>query len=170
MQTPTTPTTPQKSGTHRLGTKTIQGRVIGRDRTVVPPEEVEKLAAIGCKDQEIADWFGVNDNTLRFNFSAELTKGRAIMKMSLRRVMFNNAVHQNNTVMQIWLSKNFLHMSDTPHLTDATQPLPWNESDVSVQLPLHTDPDSDTDTDSDTDPDSDTQFNNPEDQPNAIDE
>jgi hypothetical protein len=137
------PTTPKKNGTHKLGIKTIEGYIVGRDKTVVPPEEVEKLAAIGCKDQEIADWFGVNDNTLRFNFSAELIKGRATLKMSLRRAMFNNAIQQNNTVMQIWLSKNFLGMSDNPLDGDANQPLPWNEYDES-ELELGTEEEADT--------------------------
>jgi hypothetical protein len=137
------PTTPKKNGTHKLGIKTIEGYVVGRDKTVVPPEEVEKLAAIGCKDQEIADWFGVNDNTLRFNFSAELIKGRATLKMSLRRAMFNNAIQQNNTVMQIWLSKNFLGMSDNPLDGDANQPLPWNEYDES-ELELGTEEEADS--------------------------
>lgn len=128
------PTTPKKNGRHKMGIREIEGRVVGREKTVVPPEEVEKLASIGCKDQEIADWFGINDNTLRFNFSAELIKGRAHLKMSLRRAMFNNAITMNNTVMQIWLSKNFLGMSDNPLDGDANQPLPWNEYDT-VDIP-----------------------------------
>lgn len=123
------PTTPKKNGSHKIGIRETEGYVVGRDKTVVPPEEVEKLASIGCKDQEIADWFGINDNTLRFNFSAELIKGRATLKMSLRRAMFNNAIQQNNTVMQIWLSKNFLGMSDNPMDGEANAPLPWNENE-----------------------------------------
>jgi hypothetical protein len=123
------PTTPKKNGSHRVGIRETPGYIVGRDKTVVPPEEVEKLASIGCKDQEIADWFGINDNTLRFNFSAELIKGRATLKMSLRRAMFTNAIQGNNTVMQIWLSKNFLGMSDNPMDGEANAPLPWNEYD-----------------------------------------
>lgn len=125
------PTTPKKNGEHKIGIRETEGYIVGREKTVVPPEEVEKLASIGCKDQEIADWFGINDNTLRFNFSAELIKGRANLKMSLRRAMFNNAIQHNNTVMQIWLSKNFLGMSDNPMDGEANAPLPWNEYDES---------------------------------------
>lgn len=123
------PTTPKKNRPHKLGEKLVEGRVVGREKEVVPPEEVYKLASIGCKDKEIAAWFGINDNTLRFNFSVELLKGREYLKMSLRRAMFNNAIQQNNTVMQIWLSKNFLGMSDNPHNTEDTAPLPWIEKD-----------------------------------------
>ena len=123
------PTTPKKNGTHKLGEKLVEGRIVGRDKEVVPPEEVYKLASIGCKDREIAEWFGINDNTLRFNFSVELLKGREYLKMSLRRAMFNNAIQQNNTVMQIFLSKNFLGLSDNPTNTEDTAPLPWIEKD-----------------------------------------
>jgi hypothetical protein len=121
------PTTPIKSGDHKWGTKEVEGIVVGRDKAVVPPEEVYKLANIGCKDLEIANWFGISDNTLRYNFSVELLKGREHLKMSLRRAMFNNAIQQNNTVMQIFLAKNFLGMSDSPMDTEANAPLPWNE-------------------------------------------
>jgi len=123
------PTTPQKSGDRKWGTKEIQGVVVGRDKTVVDPEEVEKLAQIGLKDKEIADWFGVNDNTLRFNFSVELLKGREKLKMSLRQAMIKNATQHMNAALQIFMAKNLLGMSDSPFNTDNTEPLPWVEAD-----------------------------------------
>lgn len=130
------PKTPKKNGERKWDTKEVEGVVVGRDKTVVPPEEVERLASIGCKDLEIANWFGINDNTLRFNFSVELLKGREYLKLSLRRAMFNNAIQNNNTVMQIFLAKNFLGMSDSPMDAEANAPLPWNESEeVSMDLP-----------------------------------
>lgn len=125
------PTTPKKTGDAKWGIKEIEGIVVGRDKSVVPPEEVYKLASIGCKDLEIANWFGIADNTLRYNFSVELLKGREHLKMSLRRAMFNNAIQQNNTVMQIFLAKNFLGMSDSPLDSEANSPLPWNENEDS---------------------------------------
>ena len=130
------PKTPQKNGKRKWDTVEVEGVVVGRDKTVVPPEEVERLASIGCKDLEIANWFGINDNTLRFNFSVELLKGREYLKLSLRRAMFNNAIQNNNTVMQIFLAKNFLGMSDSPMDAEANAPLPWNETDeVDMDLP-----------------------------------
>jgi len=130
------PKAPQKNGKRNWDTVEVEGVVVGRDKTVVPPEEVERLASIGCKDLEIANWFGINDNTLRFNFSVELLKGREYLKLSLRRAMFNNAIQNNNTVMQIFLAKNFLGMSDSPMDAEANAPLPWNETDeVDMDLP-----------------------------------
>lgn len=130
-----TPSTPKKSGKHRIGIREQEGRVVGRDKAVVPPEEVTKLASIGCKDSEIADWFGINSNTLRFNFSAELIKGRTNMKITLRRAMLDNAISSNNTVMQIFLSKNFLGMADSPVDTEENAPLPWIEGVDEDQIP-----------------------------------
>lgn len=121
--------TPKRRGPKpkQLVETTIKGLAIGRDKTIIPPEEVQKLAGIGCKDAEIADWFGVDKNTLRYNFKTELVKGRTNMKMTLRRTMFNNAVNENNTTMQIWLSKNLLGMSDNPLDSEENAPLPWRE-------------------------------------------
>mgnify|MGYP003645336999 FL=1 len=112
-----------------MGTKQVDGAVVGRDKTVVPPEEVYKLAQIGCKDKEISEWFGITDNTLRFNFSVELLKGRESMRQSLRRTMWSNAIGNNNTVMQIFLAKNFLGMSDNGVITN-DEPLPWIEGNT----------------------------------------
>jgi DNA replication protein DnaD len=123
------PTTPQKNGDRKWGTKEVDGVVVGRDKTVVPPEEVEQFAQIGLKDKEIADWFGINDNTLRFNFSVELLKGREKLKMSLRQAMIKNATQHMNAALQIFMAKNLLGMSDSPFNTDNTEPLPWVEAD-----------------------------------------
>ena len=101
--------------------------VVGRDKVPVKPEDVEKLAAIGCKDPEIADWFGIKKDTLRYNFATELLKGRERMKQSLRRRMLDVAINDGNVTMLIYLSKNFLGMSDNGFQSDANEPLPWEE-------------------------------------------
>jgi len=119
---------PGPKGGPKLGEKIVQGYVIGRNKVVVPAEEVEQLAAYGMKTTEIADWFGVNEQTMRYNFSDILLKGRTKLKMSLRVAMYKNAIDSNNTTMQIWLSKNHLGMSDTPLDGDANTPLPWSEN------------------------------------------
>jgi hypothetical protein len=129
------PSTPQKTGKRKYGTKEVPGVVVGRDKLVVPPEEVEQLAQIGLKDKEIAAWFGINDNTLRFNFSVELLKGREKMKMSLRQAMIKNATHNMNAALQIFLAKNYLGMSDSPLDAESNAPLPWIESEtVEVEI------------------------------------
>jgi hypothetical protein len=106
----------------------VFGYEVGRGlrKRVVAPEDVYQLAAIGCNDSEIARWFDVAETTLKTNFSEILAKGREDVKMSLRRAMLKNALG-GNAVMQIWLSKNMLGMSDNPNSSQENQPLPWRE-------------------------------------------
>lgn len=108
----------------KTGTKTVSGKIVGRDKKVIPPEEVYKLAQLGCKDREIADWFGLSDDTLRYNFAVELLKGRESLKQSLRRAQINTAL-KGNPAMLIFLGKNLLGQSDNPVDTQADQVLPW---------------------------------------------
>lgn len=120
------PKTPRKTGNRKMGTKEVKGAVVGRDKKVIPPEDVFKLAQLGCKDKEIAEWFGISDNTLRFNFSVELVKGRESLKQSLRRAMITNAIQHNNAALQIFLAKNLLGMNDSGTGSN-DEPLPWIE-------------------------------------------
>jgi hypothetical protein len=123
------PTTKGKTGPKpkQLTEKIVLGLPVGRDKKIVPPDEVYKLAALGCKNTEIADWFGVTEDAISRNFAAELTKARAAVKISLRRAMLNNACQNNNAALQIFLAKNFLGMSDSPMDSEANAPLPWND-------------------------------------------
>jgi len=126
METPNdTPTSKRK--TRKTATIEIEGVVVGRDKKVIPPNEVQKLAALGCKDTEICDWFGIDGNTLRYNFSVELIKGRESLKHSLRRAMLHNAITNNSAAVQIFLAKNLLGMQDSPHQAQDEAPLPWND-------------------------------------------
>jgi hypothetical protein len=113
----------------KTATKEVEGQVVGRNRVIVPKDEVFKLAQIGCKNQEIADWFGVDENTLTYNFSEELLKGRENLKQSLRRAQLKLALSGNATML-IWLGKNILGQSDNPTNTSDQEPLPWADSPV----------------------------------------
>ena len=121
-----TPTTKRKQP--KTAKIEVEGRVIGRDKKVVPPTEVYKLAQIGCKDIEIAAWFGIDENSLRYNFSVELVKGRENLKQSLRRAQLSLAL-SGNAVMLIFLGKNYLGQSDNPINTEALAPLPWSDTE-----------------------------------------
>ena len=115
---------PNQNASTKIGEKTITGKVCGRDKTVVPAEEVFKLAQIGCKDNEIADWFGIHSNTLRYQFKTELLKGREALKQTLRRAQIEVALGGNSTML-IWLGKNILGHSDNPVDMDKPTVLPW---------------------------------------------
>lgn len=120
------PTTPKRDPNkpRKMGTKEVEGVVVGRNKTVIPPEEVYRLAAMGCKDTEVADWFGIDNNTLRYNFEVELTTGREALKQGLRRAQIEHALRGNPTLL-IWLGKQYLSQSDNPTTAEGARILPW---------------------------------------------
>jgi hypothetical protein len=121
---PDIPTSKRK--TRKTAILEVEGVVVGRDKKVVPPKDVERLAQMGCKDSEIADWFGVDENTLRYNFSVELLKGKLALSQSLRQAQIRLAMSGNATML-IWLGKNILGQSDSPLDSEANVPLPWTD-------------------------------------------
>lgn len=108
---------------------TILGLCIGRDKTVVPPDQVQELAALGCTDRDVANFYGISESSLRYNFSDYLVKGREELKISLRRAMLRNAISNMNAAVQIFLAKNMLGMTDQPINSENHTPLPWVESE-----------------------------------------
>lgn len=116
-----------KRKTRKTATMEVEGVVVGRDRKIIPPDDVYKLASIGCKNQEIANWFGIDENTLTYNFSVELVKGRENLKQSLRRAQIKLALSGNATML-IFLGKNILGQSDNPVDSEANTPLPWDDN------------------------------------------
>jgi hypothetical protein len=100
----------------------------GRNKRVVVPKDVYELAVIGCNDREIARWFDMNEETLRYNFKDIMLKGREDLKHTLRRAMIKNALG-GNAALQIFLAKNMLGMSDNPIDSEENKPLPWTEGD-----------------------------------------
>jgi hypothetical protein len=113
----------------QLVEKTVLGIPVGRGNTkeVVPPEEVYKLAAIGCTDIEIAAFFGITESTLRYNFSDYLSKGREYVKTRLRMNMFRAADNLQPAIL-IFLAKNILGMSDTGY-AQSQDALPWTDDE-----------------------------------------
>lgn len=115
-----------KRKTRKTATMEVEGVVVGRDKKIVPPRDVERLAQMGCKDSEIAEWFGVDENTLRYNFSVELLKGKLALNQSLRQAQIRLAMSGNATML-IWLGKNILGQSENPTDSEANAPLPWTD-------------------------------------------
>lgn len=104
------------------------GIAVGRDKKVIDPQEVYKLAQIGCKNSEICEWFGIDDSTLNYNFKQQLVKGRESLKHSLRRAQIQLALSGNATML-IWLGKNILGQSESPLDSEANAPLPWSDNE-----------------------------------------
>jgi transposase len=82
-------------------------RRAGRPRKEIEGNKVKLLAGYGMNNSEIAEFFGVNETTIRNNFSEFLTKGRAEQKNKLRRKQMQVAM-KGNVIMLIWLGKQIL--------------------------------------------------------------
>lgn len=112
----------------KWGTITKEGLVVGRgdNKRVIDPKEVYKLAALHCNYQEIADWFDIPRETLKYNFRDIIQKAYSETNQRLRRAQIDVAL-KGNAIMLIWLGKNMLGQSDTPIGSESNQPLPWND-------------------------------------------
>ena len=118
--------TPYKVKNIKYGEKTVRGRVIGRNKTVIPEEEFQKLAELHCTWQEISDWYSVPVSTLRDNFADLYQKGTTKTKQRLRQAQLKLAMNGDRSML-IWLGKNILGQSDQPINNDSTTVLPWLE-------------------------------------------
>lgn len=112
------------------GTQVKQGLVVGRgeNKTVIDPTEVEKLAKLWCSWEEMSDFFGVPANTLKYNFSDIVAKGRSETKQGLRRAQLKLALSGNATML-IWLGKNILSQSENPQNT-GKEVLPFTDDEL----------------------------------------
>lgn len=128
---------PSKTGNKPKQLKAVEvyGYECGRGlrKRIVFPDDVFKLAALGHTDKEIAAWFDMDPETLRYNFKAILEKGRIDLKRALRQAMLNNAIKNNNAAVQIFLSKNLLGYSDSPQAVER-EVLPFNDDAPVIEM------------------------------------
>lgn len=129
---------PEQQATHKWEFKPRQnprwgvverpGLIVGRgaNKKVIPPDEVYHLAALGCNTREIAVWFGIPEETMKYNFKEYIDKAKEDLKHRLRMAMIKNAL-AGNAALQIFLAKNMLGMSDNPVNTDDDKVLPWSD-------------------------------------------
>ncbi len=112
----------------KYGETAVKGIIVGRGdrRTVIPIEQVRKLASLHLTYRDMAEFFGVKENTFRDHFRFEVERSRQTTKQRLMEAMLENAVVKMNPTVQIWLSKNLLGFSDNPVNSESTQVLPWS--------------------------------------------
>lgn len=94
-------------------------------------EELEKLVAMGCPNEEIASWFGVSKRTL-YNrcqeepFKTVYSSARHKLNIRLRRKQLEMAL-KGNVAMLIWLGKVMLGQKDAMRLSgDENDPLTFD--------------------------------------------
>ena len=110
----------------KYGEKTVTGRVVGRNKTVIPEEQVAQLSEYHCTNKEMADFFDVPLQTFVDNFRDIITKGKLETKQRLRAAQLKLALNGDRTLL-IWLGKNILGQSESPISNESTQILPWIE-------------------------------------------
>ena len=89
----------------------------------IDTKQLTNLAKLGCTNIEMADFFGCSPDLLEKSYSEFLTKGRADMKIRLRKMQFNLA--EKSATMGIWLGKQILKQTDYP-ITEDNEPLKWS--------------------------------------------
>jgi len=97
---------------------------VGRPKIEIDEKILGNLAHIGCTIEELGSILGVSARTLQRNFAEIITSNREKGKASLRKKMFDKAINKDNTMMQIWLSKNYLGMKERSIQETITEPLP----------------------------------------------
>ena len=92
----------------------------GRPRKEIDKRIFEKLCAIQCRQEEIAEFFECDPDTINNwckreygkIFSVVFQEKRVAGFISLRRAQFQKAIEEKNTAMLIFLGKNWLRQSD----------------------------------------------------------
>jgi len=112
----------------KRGEKTVTGRIVGRDKIVIPEDEFYQMACLFSTWKDFSEYYGVAETTLRNNFADLYTKARQTTKRKLRQKMLETALN-GDRVMMIWLSKQWLSMSENPQDKNSSDILPWNEEE-----------------------------------------
>ena len=89
---------------------------MARPESKVDLDELEKLCAMQCTDEEIAAFFGVSTRTIERRrkvprFNEVIVRGKAKGRMSVRRNLFRLA-NGGNVAAAIFLAKNLLGYKD----------------------------------------------------------
>ena len=89
----------------------------GRPRKECDPETVKYLASIGCTQDEIGGYFGVNGTTIGRNYAAEYELGKSASKITLRKRQWNAS--KRSVPMMIHLGKHMLGQTEKSDATEA---------------------------------------------------
>lgn len=105
----------------------------GRPKIDIDPFNIEKLAEQGMKVTEMAALLNVSTDTIHRNFAAELIKGKAALKQTLRMSQIHAATIEGNPTMLIWLGKQYLGQNDKTideYLLEAIQAANLSKDDL----------------------------------------
>lgn len=100
----------------------------GRPRKEIDADGVRKLAAIGCTQSEVAEYFGCAQSTISTNFRSEFSLGAAQSRISLRRWQFKRAQAGSDTML-IHLGKQYLGQAEKIDQTSTIRPVEFEVID-----------------------------------------
>ena len=97
----------------------------GRPMVTIDWKIVDSLLEADCEGTEIAGYLGINEHTLyqrclkdnKLRFSDYLREKKAKGNSLLKAKLYESAVKDKNTSMQIWLSKQRLGYRDKQEIT-----------------------------------------------------
>ena len=100
----------------------------GRPRIEINWDQFNKLCQIQCSLREIANWFECSEDTIeracereyQTKFAEYYAQKSSKGKIALRRKMYEVAMSGDKTMM-IWLSKQYLGMSDKQEIKQETK-------------------------------------------------
>lgn len=110
-----------------MSDKTDKNKKPHGNKIQLDTDVLEKLATIQCNLREMSFVMGCSIDTLKRNYMDVIERGQAQGKIKLRRAMFRNATENDHAIMQIFLAKNLLGMSDSPRNTEDETILPWDD-------------------------------------------
>ncbi len=94
------------------------GKRSGAGRKVIPIDlvELEKLCALQCTDEDLADWFSVSTRTIESRrkqpqFAEVMSRGKAKGRIAVRRQQMK-LMEAGSAAMCIWLGKQLLGQRD----------------------------------------------------------
>jgi predicted transcriptional regulator len=85
----------------------------GRPKRVIDFAKVEKLAAIGCSQDEIAAELGIGETTLKRHCGPILKRGTKKCHVKLRSAMFRHAIKGDPRLL-VFLGKVYLGLKEDP--------------------------------------------------------
>lgn len=103
-----------------------------RPKADIDPAEVQRLAREGSKVVEIAEYFGVDRDTIHGRFSAEVRKGRIEFRIDLRK-KFLNMAQRGAQGMMLQLGRTYLGFGDRSldeHVLDAIEDAGLDQDDL----------------------------------------
>ena len=103
--------------------KAEKKKQLGRPQKPIDEKVLANLSQINCTQKEIASILGISARTLQRRYADLIEVNKNKGKASLRKRMYEKAMKGNDKLM-IWLSKQYLNMTDRIHNTNTTEPLP----------------------------------------------